>query len=194
MAGGAFGGGTFDFLSWFAVVCGLGVMAGYALLGATWLIVKTDGLGAKFGRSAARIALPATLAFVALVSIWTPIAFPHIGRRWFEWPNIAYLSPVPIVTALVAFGIWRHIERHSERRPFLLSIALFLLAFLGLGISLWPYAIPYQATVWQAAASPPTLLFVGIGAAIVLPIVLGYMAFAFRVFRGKTGTDTGYGH
>ena len=82
----------------------------------------------------------------------------------------------------------------SERRPFLLSIALVLLAFLGLGISLWPYAVPYQATVWQAAASPPTLLFVAIGAAIVLPVVLGYMAFAYRVFRGKTGADTGYGH
>jgi cytochrome d ubiquinol oxidase subunit II len=194
IAGRAFQGGTFDFFSWFAVVCGLGVIAGYALLGATWLIVKTDGLTARFGRGAARLALPATLGFVAVISVWTPIAFPHIGQRWFSWPNIAFLSPVPALTALIGAGIWRHIDGGSERRPFMLSVALFLLAFLGLGISLWPYAVPYQATLWQAASSPPTLVFIGIGTAIILPVVLGYFVFAYRVFRGKTGAGVGYGH
>jgi cytochrome d ubiquinol oxidase subunit II len=134
------------------------------------------------------------LGFIALVSIWTPIEFPHIGERWFTWPNIGFLSPVPILTALIAFGIWRHIDDGPEHRAFVLSIALFLLAFLGLGISLWPYAVPYHATLWQAASSPPTLVFVGIGTAIILPIVLAYGAFAFWVFRGKAGPDTGYGH
>ena len=194
IAGGAFQGNTFDFFSAFAAICGLGLVAGYALLGATWLIVKTEGLTAKFARAAARLALPATLGFVALVSLWTPLAFPHIAQRWFSWPNVAYLSPVPLLTALIASGIWRALAGGSERRPFVLSIALFLLAFLGLGISLWPYAVPYQATLWQAASSPPTLAFVGIGTAIIMPVVLGYMVFAYRVFRGKTGADAGYGH
>src|SRR4051794_13162999 len=194
VANGAFVGGTFDFLSAFAIVCGLGMVAGYALLGATWLIMKTEGLTARLGRRTARIALPATLGFIALVSIWTPIEFPHIGERWFTWPNIGFLAPVPILTVLIAFGIWRHIEDGPEHRAFMLSIALFMLAFLGLGISLWPYAVPYHATLWDAASSPPTLVFIGIGTAIILPVVLAYGAFAFWVFRGKVGPDASYGH
>jgi cytochrome d ubiquinol oxidase subunit II len=189
----AFRGGTYDFFSAFAMVCGLGVAAGYALLGATWLILKTTGTTALYGRVAAKFALPATLLFIAIVSLWTPAAFPRIAARWFGWPNIAYLAPVPIVTALVAWGIWRAIDGASETRPFILSIALFLLAFLGLGISLFPYAVPYDATIWQAASSPPTLAFAGIGTALILPLVLGYLAFAHWVFRGKT-KDTGYRH
>jgi len=190
--GRAFHGGTYDFLTAFAVVCGLGLAAGYALLGAAWLIFKTAATTAAYGRAAARLALPATLLFIAIVSIWTPLAYPRIATRWFSWPNIFYLSPVPIVTAPVAWAIWRAIDGPSEGRPFLFSIALFLLAFLGLGISLWPYAVPYQATLWEAASSGPTLVFVGIGTAIILPIVLGYVAFAHWVFRGKTSVDGGY--
>jgi len=190
----AFSGGTFDFVSPFASVCGLGLIAGYALLGATWLIFKATGTAAVYGRAAARFALPATLAFIAIVSIWTPIAYPHIAQRWFSWPSIGYLSPVPIITAIVGYGIWRTIPGTVGRRPFLLSIALFLLAYLGLGISLWPYAIPYGATLWQAASSRPTLVFVGIGTAVILPFVLGYFAFAHWVFRGKIAADSGYGH
>ena len=193
--GGAFQGGTFDFLGAFAVICGLGLIAGYALLGATWLIYKTGGGTAAYGRAAARLALPATLGFIAIVSLWTPLAFPWIADRWFGWPNIAFLSPVPLLTGLIALGIWRAIAGGGpDRRAFLLSIALFLLAFLGLGISLWPYAVPYHATLWQAASSPPTLAFVGIGTALVMPFVLGYVVFAHWVFRGKTDADAGYGH
>jgi cytochrome d ubiquinol oxidase subunit II len=194
VAGGAFRGGALDFLSPFAVVCGLGFLAGYALLGATWLILKATGTTAGFGRAAARFALPATLTFIAIVSIWTPLAYPHIADRWFSWPNIAYLSPVPIVTAGVAYGEYRAITGSRERLPFLLAIALFLLAFLGLSISLWPYAVPYVATLWQAASSRATLAFVGIGTAIIVPIVLGYFEFAYWVFRGKITGQTGYDH
>jgi cytochrome bd ubiquinol oxidase subunit II len=120
-----FQGGTLDFISAFAVICGLGLIAGYALLGATWLVFKTNGTTAAYGRIAARLALPATLAFIVLVSMWTPIAFPHVAQRWFAWPNIGYLSPVPIVTVLVAYGTWRAIPGPSDRRPFLLGVALF---------------------------------------------------------------------
>jgi cytochrome bd ubiquinol oxidase subunit II len=193
VVGGAFAGHTLDFISPFAAVCGLGLVAGYALLGAAWLIFKTAGTTAAFGRAGARAALPATLVFIAIVSVWTPLAEPHVAQRWFAWPNIGYLSPVPIVTALVAYGIWRTIPGPDERRPFVLAIALFLLGYLGLGISLWPYAVPYAATLWEAASSPPTLAFVGIGTAVIVPIVLGYFAFAYWVFRGKTTGETGYG-
>lgn len=190
----AFQGGALDFLSAFAAVCGLGLVAGYALLGAAWLIFKATGTTAVYGRAAARWALPAMLAFVAVVSIWTPLAYPHIAQRWFSWPNIGYLSPVPIVTAVVAYGTWRAILGGQDWLPFVLAITLFLLGFLGLSISLWPYAVPYAATLWQAASSPPTLAFVGIGTAVILPIVLGYFGFAHWVFRDKTAPDTGYNH
>jgi cytochrome d ubiquinol oxidase subunit II len=191
---GAFDGGTFDFLDPFAAMCGLGLVAGYTLLGATWLIFKTGGNTAAYGRSAARLALPATLGFIAIVSLWTPIQFPRIAERWFVWPNIALLSPVPLVTAGIGLGIWRTIDAAADHRPFLLSIGLFLLAFAGLGISLWPYAVPYEATLWEAASSPPTLAFVAVGTAVIMPIVLGYVAFVHWVFRGKTDPASGYGH
>jgi cytochrome d ubiquinol oxidase subunit II len=191
---GAFDGGTFDFLDPFAAMCGLGLVAGYALLGATWLIFKTGGNTAAYGRRAARLALPAALGFIAIVSLWTPIQFPRIAERWFAWPNVALLSPVPLVTAGFGLAMWRTIDAAADHRPFLLSIGLFLIAFAGLGISVWPYAVPYEATLWEAASSPPTLAFVAVGTAIIMPIVLGYVAFAHWVFRGKTDSDAGYGH
>jgi cytochrome d ubiquinol oxidase subunit II len=98
-----------------------------------------------------------------LVSLWTPLANARVAQRWFGWPNIIFLWPVPIVTALIAYRIWREIDGDHDARPFLLSIALVLLAFLGLGISIWPYAVPYQLTLWQAASSPPTQAFVSAG-------------------------------
>jgi cytochrome d ubiquinol oxidase subunit II len=192
--GRAFAGGTFDFLSAFAIVCGLGLAAGYALLGATWLIFRTEGATARFARGAAPYALALTLAFIAVVSLWTPLAHARIAERWFSWPNIGFLSPVPLLTALVAYGIWRSIGSAREARAFLLSIVLFLLAFLGLGVSLWPYAVPYDATLWQAASSPATLAFVGIGTALIVPIILAYLAYAHWIFRGKTSAGSGYGH
>jgi cytochrome d ubiquinol oxidase subunit II len=190
----SFVGGTFDFVNAFNVVCGLGLIAGYALLGATWLVFKTAGTSGAFGRTVAPYALLATLAFLALISIWTPLVHPEIAHRWLSWPNIGFLWPVPIVTGLVAYGIWLGIRGPDEGWPFALTIALFLLGFLGLGISLWPYAVPYTATLWDASSSPPTLTFVGIGTAVILPIVLGYLGYAHWIFRGKTSPRSGYGH
>jgi cytochrome d ubiquinol oxidase subunit II len=190
----AYAGGTFDFVSAFSLACGLGLLAGYALLGATWLMLRTEGTTAAYARAAAPAALAVTLAFIACISLWTPLTHPGIAQRWFSWPNIAFLSPVPLLTALLAFGIWRAIGSAHDGRPFLLSIGLFLLGFLGLGISLWPYAVPYEATLWQAASSEATLAFVGIGTAVIVPITLGYLAYAHWVFRCKSRHDAGYGH
>jgi len=190
---GAFSGSTFDFASAFAIVCGLGLVAGYALLGSTWLVFRTEGTTAAYARAAAPIALLATLAFILAVSIWTPLTHSQIAQRWFSWPNIGFLSPVPLLTALVAYGIWRAVGEAREARPFVLSIVLFLLAFLGLGVSLWPYAVPYGTTLWQAASSDATLVFVGVGTAVIVPIILGYLSYAHWIFRGKTSQDAGYG-
>lgn len=188
---GVFVGGTFDFLSPFAVACGAGLIAGYALLGATWLIFKTEGAARGFGRRAARPALFLVLVFIALVSLWTPLTHARIAARWFAWPEIAYLSPVPIATALIAWSVWRTAAVRSDARPFLLSVGLFFLAFVGLGISLWPYAVPYAVSLQAAASSPATLAAVGIGVALILPLNLVYLAYAHWVFRGRQ--DRTYG-
>ena len=186
-----FAGGTFGFLSGFAIASGFGVMAGYALLGATWLIFKTAGTTQTFARRAAPWVLIATLAFVALTSLWTPFAHSYIRERWFSLPNIFYLWPVPVITALIAFGIWRTINGPRDERPFLLSIALALLSYLGLGVSLWPYAIPASVTIFEAASSQATLVFLAIGTAVALPVTLAYLFYAHWVFRGKTNENSG---
>jgi cytochrome bd ubiquinol oxidase subunit II len=188
-----FAGAAMGFISGFAVVSGLGVVAGYTLLGAAWLILKTGGTTAEFGRRAARPALLVTLGFVAVISVWTPLTHPQIWQRWFSLPNFLFLWPVPFVTALVAWVIWRSIGSRNEWVPFLFSIALFLLALSGLGISLFPYAVPWQITIWQAASSTPTLEFVGVGVLVIVPIILAYLTYAHWIFRGKVRAGEGYG-
>jgi cytochrome d ubiquinol oxidase subunit II len=136
--------------------------------------------------------LLAVLLFVGLVSVWTPLREPAIAQRWFSWPNLLYLSPVPVVTAAAALGLWRALVRRRELLPFVLAMSLFLLSFLGLGISLWPHVIPPDITIWQAAAPPTTQIFLILGIGALLPFILGYTAFSYYVFRGKARTDEGY--
>lgn len=181
------------FVGGFSLASGLGVMVGYALLGSTWLIFKGEGEVLRFARKCAPVTLAATLSFIGLVSIWTPLTHVQIRERWFSLPNIIYLSPVPFLTAALAAGIWSSLRRGGEVAPFLLSIGLFGLGFLGLGVSLWPYAVPYSITIWQAANAPRTLAFLGVGVAILLPVTLAHLGYAHFVFRGKTRSG-GYGH
>jgi cytochrome bd ubiquinol oxidase subunit II len=190
--GRAFAGGMLDWLTPFSLLTGLALISGYALLGATWLIMKTAGPLQERCYAFARVLLIAVLAFVAIVSIWTPLHTPAIAERWFSWPNLAYLSPVPLITALVVFWHWRALERRRETLPFVLTMALFLLSFLGLGISLWPNIIPPDISIWDAAAPPETQRFVLIGTVFILPIVLAYTAFTYYIFRGKVRPGAGY--
>jgi cytochrome bd ubiquinol oxidase subunit II len=186
--GGHFAGTTFSFFTGFALTSGLGVVAGYALLGAAWLILKTEAATQAFARAVAPWALGATLFFIAGISIWTPLTHRGIAQRWFSFPDLLFLSPVPLATAALAFGVWRAIPGRHDGLPFLLSIGVFLMAYTGLGVSLWPYAIPESVTIWQAAGSRDTLIFLGIGTAIVLPITLAYLAYAHWMFRGKVSS------
>jgi cytochrome bd ubiquinol oxidase subunit II len=192
MAQGRFAGDPFSFLSGFSVACAAGVAAGYTLLGANWLILKTSGATQQLARRAAPVALLVTLAFIVLISAWIPLMHHPIARRWLSPPNLLYVWLVPVSLAALAAGIWRSIHGADQRVPFVLSILLFLVLFVGLGISLWPYAIPYEATVWEAASSVPTLIFLGVGTVIVLPVILGYLGYAYWVFRGKVRPGSGY--
>jgi cytochrome bd ubiquinol oxidase subunit II len=190
--GGAFAGLPFDWATPFTVLVGLGVVAGYALLGATWLVLKTEGAVAERARMQAKVLLIAVLAFMAAVSLWTPLAFDRIARRWFTTPNIYFLWPVPLLTAFTALMAWRWLNAGREALPFLAAIALFLLGYLGLVISTFPYLVPPTLTIWQAASAPATQIFMLLGTVALLPIILGYIVFVYWLFHGKVREGEGY--
>jgi cytochrome bd ubiquinol oxidase subunit II len=189
---GAFAGGAFDWATPFCALCGFGVLAGYALLGATWLVLKTEGPVAERARAQAQLLLLVVLAFMAAVSLWTPLAFERIAARWFSLPNILFLWPVPFITALVAFAAWRALEAGRELLPFAATIALFLLGYLGLVISSFPYLVPPTLTIWQTAAHPASQIFMLLGTTALLPLILVYVAFIYWIFRGKVREGEGY--
>ena len=189
---GQFAGGTFDWATPFAFWCGISLVAGYALLGATWLIMKTEGAVADRAKQQARLALLAVLVCMGIVSLWTPLAQERIAARWFSLPNFYYLAPVPIVTALTAFLCWRWIETRRDALPFLAAIALFLLGYLGLVISNYPFLVPPTLTVWDTAAIPASQIFMLIGTLVLLPMIIGYFILIFWIFRGKVREGESY--
>ena len=172
---GRFGGGPFDWATPFALLCGLGLVAGYALIGATWLIAKTEGPVQERARRYARTLLLVVLGFIAAVSLWTPFGFGRIAERWFATPNIWFLWPVPIVTVILGWYVWRGLERAHDFTPFIGTIGLFLLAYLGLAISTFPYRSPDAHRLGYAAV-PDSQVFTLIGTIVLLPIILGYFA------------------
>jgi cytochrome d ubiquinol oxidase subunit II len=187
-----FAGGSFDWLTPFSLFCGVSLVFGYALLGATWLIFKTEGEVAVRARKQARPLLWLVLVSMALISIWTPLQFERIAERWFTMPNLLLLSPVPILTAVAAILCWRGLETNREVQPFVSAISLFLLGFAGLVISNAPFLVPPSVTVWDAAAVPSSQLFMLVGTAIMLPVILGYTVFVYWTFRGKVRDGDGY--
>ena len=189
---GGYAGGPFDWATPFALLCGLGLIAGYGLLGATWLAMKTEGAVARRARRQSKYFLLAVLVFMAAVSLWTPLSEPRIAARWFSLPNFYFLWPVPALTALVAFACWRGIERGREVPPFLGAIALFMLGYLGLVISNFPYLVPPALTVWDTAAAPASQIFMLFGTLLLLPFVLGYVVLVYWLFRGKIGPGESY--
>jgi cytochrome d ubiquinol oxidase subunit II len=189
---GAFAGGSFDWLAPFPIFTGIATVAGYALLGTTWLIMKTEGEVAGIARKQAKTLLLAVLLMMVIVSLWTPLVFPRIWERWFSMPNFLYLSPVPLLTAYAAYTCWNGLERGDDTRPFVASVSLFLLGFLGLAISNMPYLVPPSVTVWDAAAHPTSQMFMLVGTLVLLPVILGYTAFVYYTFRGKVKPGEGY--
>ncbi len=176
----------------FPILCGFGLIAGYALLGSSWLMMKTEGQVAGRAQHHAEVALIVTLCFIAAVSLWTPLAFERIADRWFQGDRLAYLWPVPFLTAAVLFITWVGIRKESGIQAFLSAMVLFLLCFLGLAISTFPYLVPPSVTICQAAAVPQSQIFSLIGALLFLPLVLAYTAFVYWTFRGKVAGGEGY--
>jgi cytochrome d ubiquinol oxidase subunit II len=187
-----YGGGWWDWLTPFSILTGAAVVIGYALLGATWLVLKTEG---ELRDEAYRLSwwlLFAMLAAIAAVSLATPFLHMEYANRWFAWPNIILTAPVPIAVAGVTLLLLRSLANKQDYRPFFLTLALFGLSYAGLGISMWPYIVPRSITIWQAASPRDSQVFMLFGVAVLVPLILSYTAWAYYVFRGKVKPESGY--
>jgi cytochrome bd ubiquinol oxidase subunit II len=182
------------FITPFSVMTGLAVMVAYALLGACWLVYKTEGELRDWARRQARRLLPVVVAGIGLVSLWTPYLVPEIRELWFTWPNIALLSPIPLWLAALSVLLYRLLkaQRWPDLFPMLACVALYLVTLIGLAVSLWPYVVPRSVTIWQAAAPTSSLQFVLVGVLLIVPVVLIYTGHAYYVFRGKVRLEDAY--
>lgn len=187
----AYAGSWWDWLTPYTLLTGLGTVAGYALLGSTWLIWKLDGDEQTHARKLAVRAALATIVLMGAVSLYNITLNAEYAAHWLTAPEIYYVAPVPIVTGLIALSMLRAITRERNSKPFWLALALFLLGMAGLGVTIWPYVVPPGLTIWDAAAPERSQIFMLVGVAITMPLIIGYTAWAYWVFRGKVA-DEGY--
>jgi cytochrome bd ubiquinol oxidase subunit II len=194
VAGRAYAGGWWDWLTPFSIVTGIALVIGYALLGSTWLIWKTEGHTQREAYRFAYVTGLATLALIGFVSLWTPFLDEAFMHRWFAWPQILFVAPVPLLVAVAGFMLLSGLRNKREGQPFLASLALFVLCFIGLLISFFPYLVPTSVTLWEAAAPDQSMEFLLAGAAVLIPLILGYTAYSYWVFRGKVSAGGGGYH
>ncbi|MCA1500131.1 cytochrome d ubiquinol oxidase subunit II [Bradyrhizobium sp. NBAIM14] len=187
-----YAGGWWDWLTPFSILTGISLVIGYTLLGATWLVMKTDGELRARAYHLSWLLLVAMLCAIGIVSIATPFLSVQYTQRWFGWPNIILTALVPIAVAAVSALLTRSLANKDDYKPFFLTLALFALSYAGLGISMYPYIVPQTITIWQAASPHNTQLFMLGGVAILIPLILGYTAWAYWVFRGKVRAGQGY--
>ncbi|QNT77975.1 cytochrome d ubiquinol oxidase subunit II [Entomobacter blattae] len=180
-----FAGSHYEWLTPFSLLCGFSVIVGYALLGSTWLIMKTEGALAEYNRKLSWLLTALLVICIGIVSLWTPFLNETYMRNWFSWPHILFVLPVPLCVVLAAFGVYFGIYHKLHAMPFFCSLFLFFLCFSGLGISIWPYIVPPSITIWEASSSPYSQGFLLFGTAILLPLILIYTLYSYWVFRGK---------
>lgn len=189
---GAYAGGALDWITPFSLFTGLGLVVAYALLGCTWLIIKTEGPLYQRMVALARPATLVLLAVIGIVSLWTPFAHPDIAERWFSFPNIVLFSPVPVLVLASGWTMLRVLDANPHASPFVLALFLLFLGYSGLGISLWPNIIPPDISIREAAAPAQSMGFTLVGALFIIPTILAYTAWSYYVFRGKVKPGEGY--
>jgi cytochrome d ubiquinol oxidase subunit II len=192
VANRAYAGGWWEWLTPFSILTGIAVVIGYCLLGATWLVMKTTGDLREKAYHLSWWLLFAMLGAIGIVSLATPFLDVEYARRWFTWPNLLFTAPVPIAVAAVTALLLQSLAKRQDYKPFVLSLVLFALSYAGLGISMYPYIVPRSITIWQAAAPHSSQVFMLVGVAVLVPIILAYTAWAYWVFRGKVDPESGY--
>ncbi len=190
--GRSFAGGPFDWLNAYSIMTGVAVVFGYALLGATWLVMKTKDETQDWARRSASYTIGYVAMFLAVVSISMPIMNTQIRTLWFSLPNFFFLLPIPVASLIMLITIWRDLRAGREYRPFFLSYGVFLTGYLGIAISTWPYVVPFEITFRQAAAAPESQSLLLVGTVFLLPVVLAYTAYCYYVFRGKASHEDTY--
>jgi cytochrome d ubiquinol oxidase subunit II len=188
----AYAGGWWDWLTWFSILTGVALIVGYGLLGATWLVMKTEGPVHDHARRLAKPAAIATLGLIGLVSLATPFLEPQYLARWFDYPTVVFSLIVPLLVLGCAWFLFDGLMRGRDYAPFFAAEAIFILCYAGIGISFYPYMVPTSVTIWDAAAPDSSLAFLLVGACILVPVILGYTVFAYWVFRGKVDPEHGY--
>jgi cytochrome d ubiquinol oxidase subunit II len=188
----AYAGGWWDWVSPFTLLTGVALVMGYALLGSTWLVMKTEGELQEKSRSQAWFTAAATVILIGAVSLWTPFLEPIYFARWFAWPAMLFSAIVPLLVLVCVYGLYTGLRDKRDYRPFLSSLGLFVLCFVGLGISFYPYIVPPSLSIWDAAAPDKSLGFLLVGALVLMPLILAYTAYSYWVFRGKVDPHEGY--
>jgi cytochrome d ubiquinol oxidase subunit II len=195
---GRFGGGIFDWLTPFSFVTGCALVWGYVLLGAAWLVIKTEGELLAWSRRAAFVAAIVVFAMMVVVSIWVPLLDAAAADRWglrypdINWSRLAPLTPIPLLTLILFTWLLRSLRSGATYRPYLCAVALFLLGYVGLLVGIYPHLVPYGLTIHQAAAAPSSQALLLVGAVVLLPVILGYTIWVYWIFRGKVSADSGY--
>ena len=190
--GRSFAGGAFDWLNAYSVMTGVAVVFGYALLGATWLVMKTEHETQNWARKCGSYVIGYVAVFLGIVSISMPIMNAEIRTLWFSLPNVFFFLPIPAVSLVLLITIWRDLHMDREYRPFFLSFGVFLTGYLGIAISMWPYVVPFEITFRRAAAAPESQSLLLVGTVIMLPVVLIYTAYCYYLFRGKASHESAY--
>ena len=185
----AYAGGWWDWLTPFSLLCGVSLVIGYMLLGACWLVMKTDGALKEQAQAFAGRTCAATLVLIGLVSLLTPMQNPAYLARWFTGPTMWFSFVVPLLVLICVWTIYRGLKTDHDVWPFIAAQALFILCFAGIGISFYPYIVPPSITIWDAAAPDSSLSFLLVGALVLIPMILGYTAYAYWVFRGKVSEE-----
>jgi len=187
--GRAYAGGWWDWLTPFSLLTGASVVIGYALLGACWLNWKTTDGTQAHARRMMRVLAPLTLLAIVAVSLATPYLGNEYFQRWFSMPRVLFTAQVPLVIAILTWRFVRSLRNNYELAPFVLTIAVFGLSFVGLGISMYPYLVPNSITLADAAAPAASQSFMLVGAAVLVPLILAYTAWSYWVFRGKVAHE-----
>jgi cytochrome bd ubiquinol oxidase subunit II len=190
--GRAYAGGSFDWATPFALLTGVGLIAGYGLIGACWLVMKTEKPLQDWARRKAIAFTFGVAVFIGAVSLWTPFIQPQIYARWFAWPNMLLLAPVPVITLALFIWLLRSLRGKRDAAPFMAALGLFGMCYLGLGISIIPMIVPYTISFWAAASSNKSQTFLIVGTVFLLPIIVMYTGWSYWVFRGKVKAGAGY--